>query len=198
MIREDGRSNYAWDLAKLNINMMTYTYPGDKLKDFAVFGEKVYLPMNGKVITAVKKEIDNPPDLSAAVDLMDHDSGDGIDLQEKPQNMIEVEIGGEGSSAMLRLLHLQQDSIPDTIQVGKNYLAGTLLGLAGNSGTTYTPHLHLVFGFWDNSSRFWSLPIEFESVEHRILLPYPSGYEYSNYHQHEFLYPKLGYCIKSA
>ena len=31
--------------------------------------------------------------------------------------MIEVEIGGEGSSAMLRLLHLQQDSIPDTIQV---------------------------------------------------------------------------------
>jgi len=30
MIREDGRSNYAWDLAKLNINMMTYTYPGDK------------------------------------------------------------------------------------------------------------------------------------------------------------------------
>ena len=27
------------------------------------------------------KEIDNPPDLSAAVDLMDHDSGDGIDLQ---------------------------------------------------------------------------------------------------------------------
>ena len=38
-------------------------------------------------------------------------------FQEKPQNMIEVEIGGEGSSAMLRLLHLQQDSIPDTIQV---------------------------------------------------------------------------------
>ena len=26
-----------------------------RLKDFAVFGEKVYLPMNGKVITAVKK-----------------------------------------------------------------------------------------------------------------------------------------------
>lgn len=25
------------------------------MKDFAVFGEKVYLPMNGKVITAVKK-----------------------------------------------------------------------------------------------------------------------------------------------
>jgi len=25
------------------------------LKDFAVFGEKVYLPMNGKVVTAVKK-----------------------------------------------------------------------------------------------------------------------------------------------
>ena len=38
-------------------------------------------------------------------------------FQEKPQNMIEVEIGGEDSSAMLRLLHLQQDSIPDTIQV---------------------------------------------------------------------------------
>ena len=30
MYREDGRSNYAWDLAKLNSQMMTYSHFGNK------------------------------------------------------------------------------------------------------------------------------------------------------------------------
>ena len=32
-----------------------------------------------------------------------------MDLEEKPQNMVELEIGGEGSPFLLRLLHLKQN-----------------------------------------------------------------------------------------
>ena len=62
------------------------------------------------------QEIDNDPDINAAVELADHENGSEVDLEEKPQNMLELEIGGEGSPFLLRLLHLKQNSIPSDIQ----------------------------------------------------------------------------------
>ena len=108
-----------------------------------------------------------------------------MDLEEKPQNMVELEIGGEGSPFLLRLLHLKQNSIPSDIQansifakklvkkfvfyikVGDDLTAGTAIGEVGNSGTTYVPHLHLVFGFTNANGRFWSLPVDWADVQHR-------------------------------
>ena len=29
----------------------------------------------------------------------------------------------------------------------------------------------------------------------RILLAYPAGYQYGQYHHHDYLYPKYGWCI---
>ena len=58
--------------------------------------------------------------------------------------------------------------------------------------------------------RYWALPIEWQSVSHRILLAYPAGYQYGQvrqlawsvcttpdpqYHHHDFLYPKYGWCV---
>jgi len=194
---EDGRSNYAWDLAKLNNNMMTYAHFGNKLTDFEVFGSNIILPMPGKVLTSIRNEIDNLPDLTAAVELMDHEDGRDVDLEEKPQNMVELEIGGTGSPAMLRLLHMKEGSIPQNIQVGADLAVGTPLGQVGNSGTTFTPHLHVVFGFTDQNDRFWSLPVEWKDTEQRILLPYPHGYEYGSYHQREYFYPKMNNILKN-
>ena len=62
------------------------------------------------------QEIDNDPDIDSAVELADHENGSDVDLEEKPQNMVELEIGGEGSPFLLRLLHLKQNSIPSDIQ----------------------------------------------------------------------------------
>ena len=114
---EDGRGNYAWDLGGLHSNMLSYAGMGAKNEDFAVWGRKIRLPMGGKIVTAVKKEIDNVPDINAAIDLEDNPGGDGVDLKEKPQNMIEVQVGGNSSQFLLRLIHLKQDSIPNTIKV---------------------------------------------------------------------------------
>jgi len=192
---EDGRSNYAWDLGALNSNMLSYSHYGTRNTDYEVFEKTVILPMDGKVVTVVRNEIDNDPDIDAAVELADHENGSEVDLEEKPQNIIELEIGGEGSPFLLRLLHLKQNSIPSDIQVGATLTAGTALGQVGNSGTTYVPHLHVVFGFTNGSGRFWSLPVDWADVQHRIMIPYSHGYEYGPYHHHEHLYPKEGYCV---
>ena len=63
------------------------------------------------------KEVDNDPDVNAAVDIEDHTMGSEVDLDEKPQNMIELQVGGDGSPFLLRLIHFKQNSIPDNIQV---------------------------------------------------------------------------------
>ena len=119
--------------------MMSYSHYGTRNTDFEVFQKTVILPMDGKVVTVVREvhflldcgnvksshsillncqfqEIDNDPDIDAAVELADHENGSEVDLEEKPQNMVELEIGGEGSPFLLRLLHLKQNSIPSDIQ----------------------------------------------------------------------------------
>ena len=133
------RSNYAWDLGALNSNMMSYSNYGTQNTDFEVFQKTVILPMNGRVVTLVREvhfsldcgnlkqihsfqEIDNDPDIDSAVELADHENGSGVDLEEKPQNMVELEIGGEGSPFLLRLLHLKQNSIPSDIKAKSIFL----------------------------------------------------------------------------
>ena len=51
--------------------------------------------------------------------------------------------------------------------MGDALTAGTAIGEVGNSGTTYVPHLHVVFGFTNGSGRFWSLPVDWADVQHR-------------------------------
>ena len=86
--------------------------------------------------------------------------------------------------------------MPEDLQQGQFLEVGTFLGQAGNSGTTFTPHVHLVFGFFDQNGRYWSTPIEWQSYERRLLLPFPTGYEYSDYKSFDYGYPKLGKLVK--
>ena len=55
--------------------------------------------------------------MDAAVEIEDHTLGSEVDLEEKPQNMVELEIGGDGSPFLLRLIHFQQNSMQANIQV---------------------------------------------------------------------------------
>jgi len=191
---EDGRGNYAWDIAALNQYMMTYSFPGENNTDFAVWGRQVSLPMSGTVVTVTTTMPDNPPDLVAATDLMDPEDGK-IPVEEKPQNMIELRVGGESSAFLLRMIHMVQDSIPDQIKVGHYYPVGTQVGKVGNSGTTLVPHCHITWGFTDREGRFWSLPIHWSQVQHRILLPYPTGYQFGRNHTHTLTYPRKGWLV---
>ena len=97
---------------------MTYTGLGEKNDQFAVWDRNVVLPMAGKIVTKVEGEIDNSPDLRAAIDLADHKEGRHVTLTEKPQNIIELKpMKGKESPFLLRMIHLRQNSIPSSIQV---------------------------------------------------------------------------------
>ena len=63
------------------------------------------------------QRVDNTPNITKAVEWDDHQSGLDVDLEQLPQNLVEVEIGGIGSPFLLRLIHQKRNSIPTTIQV---------------------------------------------------------------------------------
>ena len=112
------RGNYAWDIGALNSNMMSYTGLGERNNQYAIWDVNVLLPMAGTVVTRVEKEIDNLPDITAAIDMGDHQDGSDVELEEKPQNLVEIKpIQGLESPFLLRLIHLRQNTIPDNIKV---------------------------------------------------------------------------------
>ena len=64
------------------------------------------------------QRVDN---ITKAVEWVDHQSGLDVDLEQLPQNMVEVEIGGIGSPFLLRLIHQKKNTIPDNIQVNISF-----------------------------------------------------------------------------
>ena len=105
-------------MGALNTNMMSYSGQGTRNNQYAVWNRNVLLPMSGKVVTSVEKEVDNEPDMVAAIDLGDNSSGRDVELDEKPQNLVEMKPSvGMNSPFLLRLIHLRQNSIPSNIKV---------------------------------------------------------------------------------
>ena len=83
--------------------MMTYSGYGVRNNQYAIWGVDAKLPMSGKIITRVEKEVDNLPDLVAAVDMGDHENGSDVDLEEKPQNLVANRQPSEGVGHLLRV-----------------------------------------------------------------------------------------------
>ncbi len=125
---------------------LSYRYPGTQNRDFFVFGKRIYLPFGGRVTLVDRDFPDNPPNIDGAVEIEDNEDGTTVDLEEQPHNAVEITPGGP---FILRLLHLQDGTIPQNIEVGQTYPAGTYVGDVGNSGTSYVPHLHLALDFID-------------------------------------------------
>ena len=105
-------------MGALNSNMMSYSGQGTRNNQYAIWDRNVLLPMSGKVVTSIEKEVDNDPDIVAAIDLGDNTSGRDVELEEKPQNLVEIKPSiGKDSPFLLRLIHLRQNSIPSNIKV---------------------------------------------------------------------------------
>lgn len=94
------------------------------LHDFAIFGAAVYAPVDGTVVALENHIADNPTG------------------QNNPQsNWGNHVILRTDAGAHVMLAHLMVESV--AVEVGQRVMAGTCLGVCGNSGRSPVPHLHL-------------------------------------------------------
>ncbi len=115
---------YALDLAKLNRwgNRASRIF-SERLEDYAIFGDTIYAPCSGRVGRAVSDNPDNIPP----------------NRERGPHNLNGVVL--EGAACTVFLGHMRQGAV--FVDSGDAVTTGQPLGLAGNSGFTLEPHLHL-------------------------------------------------------
>lgn len=155
---EDGYGNFAWDLVLTDETGQRFTREGDDVEDFLIWSADVFLPTSGTVIEVVRDEPDNTV-------IGEYEIG-------QANNLLGIHLVG---SYYLYLIHFQQGSIPEDIEVSDYLDAGTFVGRVGNSGVSAEPHLHITILYYDSTSdppRSWSVPSEFEDL---YVAPSPMG-----------------------
>lgn len=135
--------NFAWDISKSDELGRTYLNSGDELSDYYVFNEPVVSPINGVVVGLVNDQADNVPSPALTGDLS------GLE-----NNYLTIKLEKE---FYLSIVHFKKGSIP--FSVGDKVSVGDELGLVGNSGVSYVPHLHYTIYIYIRSlDRFISVP----------------------------------------
>lgn len=119
-----GKWRYALDFIFLDGEGKSHQGGGDKTEDYYIWGKPVLAAELGRVVAAVDGLPDNPP----------YQSWDEKALS---GNYVIIDHGhGEFSEYS----HFQKGSI--VVKVGQTVGRGEVLGLAGNSGYAYEPHIH--------------------------------------------------------
>jgi len=135
--------NFAWDIGILDKDKKQHSGLGLDLEDYHIFGAPVISPIHGKVVGKVSDQEDNIPSPNLIGDL----SG-------KVNNYLTLKIH---ESFYLSVVHFMKDSI--TVNIGDQVQAGDKLGLVGNSGVSYVPHLHYtLYLYVPKVDRFISVP----------------------------------------
>ncbi len=141
--------NFAWDLGVIHEGQL-FKNNGEEREDYYVFNAKVYSPLDGIIIGAVKSSSDNPVDLSLS-----------SDLSNKLNNYITIQVH---PLFYISLVHFKQNTISRS--VGDKVKKGDFLGLVGNSGVSYIPHLHYtLYTYIPKYKRFISIPPIFRQKE---------------------------------
>ena len=112
---------YAVDIVKLKDDNLHF-FPKNN-EDYAVFGEKIYSPMEGVVV----KVENNIPDNKPYAGNYPYNTGNTVVIK--------------NGNYYLLLGHLMMNGI--VVKVGDRVKTNDLIGAAGNSGWTERPHLHM-------------------------------------------------------
>lgn len=141
---------------------------------FRIFGAPVFAPVSGRVSVAIDHFPDHEPS----------------DIKGKTAaNAVFLQLRGAFAVGMY---HFASRSV--TATEGSTIAAGTPIGRAGNSGTSYAPHLHLGV-YWQGkgapkgSCHGWSVPFVFRSL-------YVSNRS-SDAHLETNFYPRAGMWISN-
>jgi hypothetical protein len=142
---------YAIDIVKLNQEGDFFQNDGTDTTDFFTFGEKVFAPTNGKVYS-LEDGFENQKVLH------------GEDSINPGGNLLVIDIG---ENKFLFLAHLQKGSFK--VNIGDSVQTGQLLAIAGNSGNTSFPHLHMHIQNLPvlNDTLAQGLPFRFKKMERK-------------------------------
>jgi murein DD-endopeptidase MepM/ murein hydrolase activator NlpD len=114
----------AFDLLILNAANRSFKTTGKTNEDFYAFGQKLYSPCDGEVVSVIDGVKDNVPGVMNPDQL----TGNTIVLRSKKDEYI-------------LMAHFKLNSI--TVKKGQQVKAGHFIGLCGNSGNSSEAHLHL-------------------------------------------------------
>ncbi len=114
---------WAYDFAPL-VDGSRYSGDGSRLEDHHCYGREVRSPVGGVVVQATGAEVDHPPGEMDPTNLLG--------------NHVVIRVG-EGE--YLFLGHLKRGSLE--VGASDEVVPGQLLARCGNSGRSYTPHLHV-------------------------------------------------------
>ena len=136
---------FATDIIKINKlgnASMNFLYPSNK--DFEIFGENVYSPIDGEIIAVEKNKEDNIP-----YGMLPNHTGNKITIK--------------NNNYYITMYHFKQYSI--VVEVGQKINQGDYIGQVGNSGYSTKPHLHIQVTYSENGE-YWfgkSIPIMFDN-----------------------------------
>jgi len=116
---------YAMDIVKVNAESHFFMNNGADSSDFLSFGDSVFAPCNGIIYQTVNG-------------FKTQEIYKGEDTINPAGNQIEIELAAK---QYLFLAHLLNGSLQ--VKAGDTVVAGQFLALAGNSGNTTFPHLHM-------------------------------------------------------
>lgn len=139
-----GRSRYAWDFVRVDIQGNSRRNSPAGLDDYYTFGVELLAPAAGVVHAVSDRSPDNTP-------------GHFTDVAAANKVIISHE-NGEYSA----ILHIAESGA--RVQVGERVARGQVVAVAGNSGRTTAPHLHFALMEYRDDGRLHSIPARFRQV----------------------------------
>jgi hypothetical protein len=138
---------FAVDIIKLNAlgRRSSGLLPGD-LDRYEIYGDTIYAPHNGIVISAVDGQPESVPPTMVA----DEPLGNGLAID-------------MGQDRVIIIAHMKPGSV--MVSQGERVQAGQPIGLVGNSGRSAEPHLHIKVVIPDKSDNIFRgepVPMRFD------------------------------------
>jgi hypothetical protein len=141
---------YAVDWEKLNAAGLIYAGPQDKLESYAIFGQPVFAVADAQVVLAIDGEPEGTPGKYPT----------NISLDKADGNSVILDLGAHRYALYA---HMQPGSLK--VRTGDKVRLGQVIGLVGDTGNSFAPHLH--FQVMDSPSSLAAngLPYEISSFE---------------------------------
>lgn len=159
---------YAFDIARLGGEGLTYRGAGAKFTDYFGYGAEIFAAAAGKVIEAANDVPEDPLLLQ-----LPSESTDAYTkrIQENQAKLLKVENGLMGNYVLIdhgnREYSLYAHMQPGTVRVrvGDSVAAGALLGKLGSSGNSTEPHLHFHVCSGANALQCDGVPVIFSNIK---------------------------------